>query len=636
MTSTNSNAPDRLCLAPQTGIFLLALLLTAAFHPAFGVESTSTALPDDQLLSNLLDSPVAPADAVRGYLLGTGPIASTNGSAAPTETDSAESDQSQTVLPDRLNRIRLLISTLGKAGDYDRACDLLSAGIASGYGQPWMYQALAIASACADRPPSEIARVVLSAADSTQDPIELTTIATRLSELGLNKDALRLCLQAVSVDDNYGKTIEVGLKLAKATSNAEALAIFCIAALRHNWPVEKTAVADNARHSVQALIAQLNSEGRQTEAENLQKNMAIANERDLVVEVSWNGDADLDLLVQEPPGTLCSYAAPYTTSGGTLMPDSPALPSREIRSETYTATAAFPGTYQACVRRSSGEVTAGLVTIDITFFKGTPHEKVSRKTLVIEGDDLSFSVILPQGRRLASVPEAQLAHDTLVQKEVGKEFLAQQLRQITDAAESESLVDSLAASRNGSPQGGGSNRNYTTGRSVGYQPSITVLPEGLTMNVLAVVSGDRRYVRITANPSFTSYGNVNTFSYAGGGGGGGGLQQGGGGLQQGGLQQGGLQQGGLQQGGLQQGGLQQGGGGLQQGGGRQQQLCWVAREVYGADNPKWLLFREWLLRDAPTWMVQLYGTHGEAFAAWIHDKPAVKESLAWLMDKAID
>jgi hypothetical protein len=279
-------------------------------------------------------------------------------------------------------------------------------------------------------------------------------------------------------------------------------------------------------------------------------------------------------------------------------------------------------------------VTAGLVTIDITYYQGTSQEKVSRKTLAIEGDDLSFSVILPEGRRMASVPEAQLAHDTLVQKEVGKEILAQQLREIAGSGESESLVDSLSASRTQSPQGSNYNKEYRTGRPVGYQPQISVLPEGLSMNVLAVVSGDRRYVRITANPRFTSYGNVNTFSYAGGGGG----QQGGGGLQQGGLQQGGLQQGGLQQGGLQQGGLQQGGlqqGGLQQGG-RQQGFCWVAREVYGANNPKWLLFREWLLRDAPTWMVQLYSTHGEAFAAWIHDKPAIKKSLAWLMDRAID
>jgi len=65
-------------------------------------------------------------------------------------------------------------------------------------------------------------------------------------------------------------------------------------------------------------------------------------------------------------------------------------------------------------------------------------------------------------------------------------------------------------------------------------------------------------------------------------------------------------------------------------------MCWVAREVYGPENPKWLLFRGWLLRDAPDWLVALYGNYGEEFAAWIHDKPTIKAGLAWLMDKAID
>ncbi|MFM8706402.1 MAG: polysaccharide biosynthesis/export family protein [Planctomycetia bacterium] len=64
-------------------------------------------------------------------------------------------------------------------------------------------------------------------------------------------------------------------------------------------------------------------------------------------------------------------------------------------------------------------------------------------------------------------------------------------------------------------------------------------------------------------------------------------------------------------------------------------FCWVAREVYGAENPKWLLFRAWLLTEAPSWLRDLYGAHGEAFAAWIHDKPLVKAGLKMLMDRAI-
>jgi len=64
-------------------------------------------------------------------------------------------------------------------------------------------------------------------------------------------------------------------------------------------------------------------------------------------------------------------------------------------------------------------------------------------------------------------------------------------------------------------------------------------------------------------------------------------------------------------------------------------FCWVAREVYGEQNPKWLLFRAWLLTEAPTWLRDLYAAHGEDFAAWIHDKPLVKAAVKALMDRAI-
>jgi hypothetical protein len=81
------------------------------------------------------------------------------------------------------------------------------------------------------------------------------------------------------------------------------------------------------------------------------------------------------------------------------------------------------------------------------------------------------------------------------------------------------------------------------------------------------------------------------------------------------------------------GGGQQGGmGGGQQGG----MMCWVAREVYGTENPKWRYFRSWLLSDAPDWLVSLYQEHGEDFALWIHDKPALKDGIRVLMDRAID
>jgi hypothetical protein len=67
----------------------------------------------------------------------------------------------------------------------------------------------------------------------------------------------------------------------------------------------------------------------------------------------------------------------------------------------------------------------------------------------------------------------------------------------------------------------------------------------------------------------------------------------------------------------------------------QNTTCWVAREVYGVDDPRWLLFRAWLLTEAPDWLRETYIAHGESFAGWIHDKPVMKAAIRVLMDRAI-
>tara|TARA_R110000751_G_scaffold161234_1_gene266912 strand:- start:601 stop:1020 length:420 start_codon:yes stop_codon:yes gene_type:complete len=64
--------------------------------------------------------------------------------------------------------------------------------------------------------------------------------------------------------------------------------------------------------------------------------------------------------------------------------------------------------------------------------------------------------------------------------------------------------------------------------------------------------------------------------------------------------------------------------------------CWVAREVYGEDNPRWIRFRHWLLESAPKWFVRLYMKHGERFALFISDKPRVKRLIRSWMDSKID
>lgn len=63
--------------------------------------------------------------------------------------------------------------------------------------------------------------------------------------------------------------------------------------------------------------------------------------------------------------------------------------------------------------------------------------------------------------------------------------------------------------------------------------------------------------------------------------------------------------------------------------------CWVAREIYGVDNPKWVIFRGWMLNESPEWFRSIYLKHGEKFAKYIKDKPLLKAIIQKGMDTIV-
>lgn len=60
--------------------------------------------------------------------------------------------------------------------------------------------------------------------------------------------------------------------------------------------------------------------------------------------------------------------------------------------------------------------------------------------------------------------------------------------------------------------------------------------------------------------------------------------------------------------------------------------CWVARLVYGETNPRWMVFRDWLLQESPIWFKKLYIKHGESFAESIKNMSVIKSVIKSFMD----
>ena len=549
----------------------------------------------------------------------------------------------------RLAQVRVSAADLGRKGSFDKAADLLSATIACGHGEPWMYESLALAMEAAGRPRADVERVLLSGADFASSTIDLMQLANYLARFGSDKQALRLCRTITRIDPASREAYALAMAVAARTNDVEALAWACPGVLAHEWPAGQQEVVTRAARLAKATVDSLEKQGRADAAVSFKAAVDAALIRDLVIDLSWTGDADVDVVVEEPAGTVCSLSAPRSASGGVLLGDNDAAidPDNATQHERYVATEAFPGEYRILVRRAAGKVAADTLTAEMTIHRGTDREQVLRRQIRIGADDQLLSVNVPEGRRREPLLDAQIAHDVDTQRILGKAVLAQQLAAITDPLATESMSESRGGASPPGPTGPGV--PFFGNGAVGYQPIISTLPEGTNLSITAVVSADRRYVRINANPLFSGVGAVTQFNFSGGGaggtggGGGGGMGQQGGGMgQQGGGM--GQQGGGMgQQGGgmgQQGGGMGQQGGGMgQQGGGMGQQggggFCWVAREVYGHSNPKWLVFRHWLQTQAPRWLHDLYGAHGEAFAAWLHDKPAAKSAVRMLMDHAI-
>lgn len=63
--------------------------------------------------------------------------------------------------------------------------------------------------------------------------------------------------------------------------------------------------------------------------------------------------------------------------------------------------------------------------------------------------------------------------------------------------------------------------------------------------------------------------------------------------------------------------------------------CWVARAVYGNEDHRWRLFRQWLFSKAPIKFVAWYLQNGQAFAEQVKRDPKLKATIRRLMDEKI-
>jgi tetratricopeptide (TPR) repeat protein len=408
--------------------------------------------------------------------------------------------------------VRDAVRQLMSEQKFDHVIALIGSALRHHRCQTWMYEALALALDAAGRPKAEVERAIMSAVDFVDNPSDLMFIGAYLSQMGLNDRALQIYRQAASISPLRPEPYMLGLRAARATDNLEGLKWASLGILSQAWPKEQTNVWQAGVGVANEVLDKLRAEKRTKEADAFETAVNDAKQRDCVVRVTYTGEGEVDVLVEEPTGTVCSLRNPRTTAGGIFLGDDIRQSGGDSyggHSQVYVCPKGFDGTYRMLVRRVWGTITTDKVNVEVVTHCNTQKAVDVRKKVTLVKDEAAVAFDLSDGRRKEVLRDQQVANVVNGQLAANRQILAQQLADSADNSQSllgSALARAAAANAAGLP--------YVGGGAVGYQPIIIWLPEGTNISITAVVSADRRYVRITAYPMFSGVSQVNTFNMA--------------------------------------------------------------------------------------------------------------------------
>jgi tetratricopeptide (TPR) repeat protein len=292
---------------------------------------------------------------------------------------------------------------LGEHGKFDHAAEFLKANLRQAIvARPWVYEALALALKECKGSVTDIERAQLSTIDlQPQDSASLLKAAEDMREAGRYDRAVVMCRQASVVQpDSPGPYLEAA-RAAEQGNDTEAMAWATANLLSRDWPVDDKDIHRQAAERMKNLTTSLKAQNRVDDADRITAQFERQRQRDLIIELIWSGDADLDLEIKEPIGTSCSFANRQTPGGGILVGDHLLERSRE----TYKAAEAFPGEYQITVRRIWGQPLGNKATLRIIQNQGTSRENLRQETIIIDpSHTLTVSVLDGRRNALAQVP----------------------------------------------------------------------------------------------------------------------------------------------------------------------------------------------------------------------------------------
>jgi hypothetical protein len=424
----------------------------------------------------------------------------------------------QNALAKGVNNPGLIIATadfLVQRGKFEHAVEFLKANLRQAIVvQPWVYQSLALALRMAGGGAEDIERAEVSSADlepkNANGYLQAAPALARDEKYGL---ALAFCRQAALVEPGLAKPYAEALNYAELARDAKSMQWAAGNLLGRDWPTENRKMHDLALQKIDALAKLLDGQNRKDEADRLRDSLAAKRVRDLVVQINWQGDADLDLHVLEPTGSECAPLHRQTINGGVLIGDS----LSDMTNETYLAAQAFSGEYEIEIEKIWGHPLGNKAQLKIIRHQGTPQEYEQLLTVPLKS---RFSdrvrVKLDDGRRTETAyvppPPSRQTEDSEPTAALNQSKILAKLRNLADP-------DVVGVSR-GLSAGFVSNGQTVLPSQLKSGKADTSVPKddrtlyqtrvrpfvknALDVTASAVLSADRRYVRLSMTPIFNT------------------------------------------------------------------------------------------------------------------------------------
>jgi hypothetical protein len=330
-----------------------------------------------------------------------------------------------------------------------------------------------------------------------------------MQELKHPEAALAFCRQAALLEPNVAGSYRDALTYAAKANDKDGMDWAAGRLLSHDWPTDNNKLHEDAEGRLREMATALTASQQTGAADQLLARLQDTRRRDLEITLLWQNDAtpaDLELLVEEPTGSLCSWRNRQTVGGGLLLGG--AIGEKK---ETYIAAESFTGTYRVRVERMFGHPLGDKAQLRIVRHKGTPQEHEEIVTVAVprgvsDTTKDPLLVKLDGGRRthVAEVPTLAAAErlSTAVRPTTSTDAVSQLQRLADPSGNYDPDGATYGVGGMGyAPLGNAPERSPRD--NLAHQTRVAPLTEGsVDLTAQAVVSADGRYVRLSMAPTF--------------------------------------------------------------------------------------------------------------------------------------